>query len=184
MRFRKIKTVSLHSNSEKNLVLRQRWALEFLGLARKKKIFLNVDETWLGMSDFRRMKWQAPGTTNSFPKIEVQPRVTMILGLDTLGNVYVSLAQANSNSQMMELYFRALAQRLDQQRPQWRRDTVIIVDGAKYHQSRDFLQVAAELRLPYMLLGPHSYDAAPCELVFAHFKKADINPRHVPSGKK
>ena len=30
MRFRKIKTVSLHSNSDKNLVLRQRWALEFL----------------------------------------------------------------------------------------------------------------------------------------------------------
>ena len=57
MRFRKIKTVSLHSNSEKNLVLQQRWALEFLGLLRKKKIFLNVDETWLGMSDFRRMKW-------------------------------------------------------------------------------------------------------------------------------
>jgi hypothetical protein len=30
MRYRKIKQVSLHSNSEKNLVLRQRWALEFL----------------------------------------------------------------------------------------------------------------------------------------------------------
>ena len=44
--------------------------------------------------------------------------------------------------------------------------------------------MAAELRLPYMLLGPHSYDAAQCELVFAHFKKADINTRHVPSGKK
>ena len=37
----------------------------------------------------------------------------MILGLDTRGNVYLSLAQANSNSQMMELYFRALAARLD-----------------------------------------------------------------------
>ena len=83
MRYRKIKTVSLHSNSEKNLVLRQRWAIEFLRLVSKKKIFLNVDETWLGMSDFRRMKWQVPGTTNSYPKLEVQPRVTMILGLDT-----------------------------------------------------------------------------------------------------
>ena len=184
MRYRKIKTVSLHSNSEKNLVLRQRWALEFLAQARKKKIFLNIDETWLGMSDFRRMKWQVPGTTNSIPKIEVTPRVTMILGLDTLGNVYVSLAQANSNSSMMELYFRSLARRLDIQRPQWRRDTIIFVDGAKYHQSKEFLQVAAELQLPYMLLGPHSYDAAPCELVFAHFKKADVNPRHVPTGKK
>ena len=92
MRFRKIKIVSLHSNSEKNLVLRQRWALEFLAQARKKKVFLNVDETWLGMSDFRRMKWQAPGTTNSVAKYEISPRITMILGLDTRGNVYLTLA--------------------------------------------------------------------------------------------
>ena len=110
--------------------------------------------------------------------------MTMILGLDTLGNVYVTLAQANSNSQMMELYFRSLAYRLDRTRPQWRKDTVIFVDGAKYHQSKEFLAVAAELQLPYMLLGPHSYDAAPCELVFAHFKRADVNPRHLPTGKK
>ena len=184
MRYRKIKTVSLHSNSEKNLVLRQRWALEFLAQARRKNVFLNVDETWLGMSDFRRRKWQAPGTTNSVPKIEVAPRVTMILGLDTLGNIYAALAQANSNSAMMELFFRSLAFRLDQQRPSWRKDTVIIVDGAKDHQSKEFLRVGEELWLPYMLLGPHSYDAAPCELVFAHFKKADVNPRHVPTGKK
>ena len=59
----------------------------------------------------------------------------MILGLDSKGNVYVSLAQANSNSEMMELYFRALTTQLDLERSGWRRDTVIIVDGAKYHQS-------------------------------------------------
>jgi hypothetical protein len=117
MSYRKIKTVSLHSNSEKNLILRQRYTIEFLAQARKKRVFLNIDETWLGMSDFRRMKWQAPGTTNSVAKLEVQPRITMILGLDTLGNVYVALAQANSNSQMMELFFRDLATRLDQERP-------------------------------------------------------------------
>ena len=108
----------------------------------------------------------------------------MIFGMDTLGNAYVSLAQANSNSLMMELYFRALVDQLDKERVNWRRDTVIFVDGAKYHQSKDFLQIAAELRLPYMLLGPHSYDAAPCELFFAHFKRDDINPGHVPTGKK
>ena len=85
------------------------------------------------MSDFRRMKWQVPGTTNSVPKLEIAPRITMILGMDTLGNVYVTLAQANSNSEMMELYFRALTAQLDIERPAWRRDTIIIVDGAKYH---------------------------------------------------
>ena len=85
------------------------------------------------MSDFRRMKWQVPGTTNSVPKLEIAPRITMILGIDTLGNVYVTLAQANSNTEMMELYFRALTNQLDIERPGWRRDTIIIVDGAKYH---------------------------------------------------
>lgn len=97
------------------------------------------------MSDFRRMKWQVPGTTNSVAKVEISPRVTMILGLDTMGEIYVALAQANSNTQMMELYFRSLVYRLDRSRPYWRRDTVIFVDGAKYHQSKEFLRVAAEL---------------------------------------
>ena len=125
-----------------------------------------------------------PGTTNSVAKLEIAPRITMILALDTRGRIYVALAQANSNSAMMELFFRSLVSRLEAERPNWRRDTVIFVDGAKYHQSKDFLRVAEELWLPYMLLGTHSYDAAPCELVFAHFKKADVNPRHVQTGKK
>ena len=40
------------------------------------------------------------------------------------------------------------------------------------------------LKIPIMFLGPHSYDAAPCELFFAQFKDRDINPRHIPTGKK
>jgi hypothetical protein len=39
------------------------------------------------------------------------------------------------------------------------------------------------LRVPIMMMGPYSYDAAPCELFFAAFKKADINPAHIPLGK-
>ena len=57
----------------------------------------------------------------------------MILGIDTLGNVYYSLAQVNSNSNMMELYFRELVAKLDKDRPGWRDSMIILVDGAKYH---------------------------------------------------
>ena len=39
------------------------------------------------------------------------------------------------------------------------------------------------LRVPISMMGPYSYDAAPCELFFAAFKKADVNPRKVPMGK-
>ena len=133
MVYRKIKDTTIQSNSEKNLVLRQRWALEYLSLLKNKKNFLNIDETWLGMSDFRRRKWQAPGTTNSVGKLAIAPRITMILGIDNFGNIYYSLAQANSNSSIMEIYFRELVVILDRDKPSWRNSFVILLDGASYH---------------------------------------------------
>ena len=45
MRYRKISSVSIRTNSQKNLVLRQQFALNFLGLLKEKKVFLNIDET-------------------------------------------------------------------------------------------------------------------------------------------
>ena len=98
MSYRKVQPVPLHANSEKNLVLRQRWALELLALLRAGKTILNIDETWLGMSDFRRMKWREKGTTNSVPLFQIVPRISMILGIDTFGRAYLSLVQANSNT--------------------------------------------------------------------------------------
>ena len=43
------------------------------------------------MSDFRRMKWQAPGGTNSVACLSLAPRISMIVALDNFGKSYVSL---------------------------------------------------------------------------------------------
>ena len=39
------------------------------------------------------------------------------------------------------------------------------------------------LRVPISMMGPYSYDAAPCELFFAAFKRADVNPNKLQLGK-
>ena len=57
MQYRRIKPLSTNTNSERNLVLRQRFAMELIKLMQEGKRILNVDQTWLGMSDFRTMKW-------------------------------------------------------------------------------------------------------------------------------
>ena len=67
MSYRKIKQISVNENKEKNIIFRQQWALEFLKLSKTKKYWLNIDETWLGMQDFRRMKLRVKGSTNSVP---------------------------------------------------------------------------------------------------------------------
>ena len=52
MSFKKVIHVSVHANSVKNLVLRQKFALKYIELLASGRIALNIDETWLGMSDF------------------------------------------------------------------------------------------------------------------------------------
>ena len=184
MRYRKVKAVLLHSNSEKNLILRQQFATEMIAIFQEKKIILNLDETWLGMSDFRRMKWRVKGSNNSISKLQLAPRISMMLGLDTLGHVYLSLYQSNSNSKMIELFLNSLVNKLDKERVTWRKDTVLLWDNAPYHTSPATLKTLKELQIPILFTGPHSYDASPCELWFAHFKRTDINPRHLKTGKR
>jgi transposase len=67
--------------------------------------------------------------------------------------------------------------------PNWRNRYVFIVDGAGYHQSKEFLNVASQLGLPYMILSPYSYEAAPCETYFAHLKKGVWNPNNFKTSK-
>ena len=69
MRYKKINSVSIHANSIKNLVLRQQFALEFIKQWHKKKIIINIDETWLGMTDFHRRKWRLHHDFNSVAKL-------------------------------------------------------------------------------------------------------------------
>ena len=56
------------------------------------KTIFNIDETWLGMSDFRRMKWQPRNSKNSVAALSMAPRVSMLVAVDTGGNVFFSLA--------------------------------------------------------------------------------------------
>jgi len=61
MSYKKIKSVALHANSDKNRILRQRFAIELVNLLNAGKRIINVDESWLGMTDFRRQKWCPKG---------------------------------------------------------------------------------------------------------------------------
>ena len=68
LQYRKIQTVALHTNSDKNRILRQQFAMQLVTLLRQGKRIINVDESWLSTSDFRSMKWRAHRSNNSLPK--------------------------------------------------------------------------------------------------------------------
>ena len=82
------------------------------------------------------------------------------------------------------MFLRKFVLKLDREDAEWRSNTVILVDNAPYHTSESTLNLMDGLNIPILFTGPHSYDAAPIELLFASFKSRDINPRHLAQGKR
>ena len=60
----------------------------------------------------------------------LHPRISVLAALSSTGEVHLALTQSNSNSNMMNIFFRQLVLKLDRERPQWRERVVLIMDGA------------------------------------------------------
>ena len=93
--------------------------MNFLATEFQKKNHISLDETWLGMSDFRRMHWKPYRCNYSVKVKQVQPRISMITALDQQGNIYLSITQSNSNKSMMTLFMEHFVQKLDRQNAHW-----------------------------------------------------------------
>ena len=91
MRYRRIQHVPLRLNSERNLILRQQWAIRFLE-HYKKKTWINCDESWLSESNFQRKEWRMSGDNNSVPVGYMAPRISVIVALDNTGSLYLTLS--------------------------------------------------------------------------------------------
>ena len=103
---------------------------------------INFDETWLNQNDYRRMKWRTRNSTNSIPLRGINPRISMLAAIDTDGRVYFALTQVNTDANVFVLFLKGLFEKLSQENRQWKSNTVILFDGARYHVSecvKDFL---------------------------------------------
>ena len=58
------------------------------------------------------------------------PRISVIACLNSFGELYMSLTQSNTNENVMEVYLHQLCNKLNKEKPGWRKDFVIFMDGA------------------------------------------------------
>ena len=64
------------------------------------------------------------------------------------------------------------------------KETVILFDGAGYHTTKETIQAAYAQGFQVIFSGPYSYDAAPCESVFAVLKQGIIRTASLSLGIK
>ena len=169
------KLIPKHGNSEWSLVLRQQFAIKLLRLMESGKKILNVDETPIGDSNFPLKSWQWSSKPVNARQNIINPRITMIVGIDTTGGLYYSLMQANSNDETMRLFLYRLVEELDRKEKGWRKTIVVQLDGAAWHLSNATLGLLKRLNVPTIISGPYQYDGAAIETFFAHLKQGNIN---------
>ena len=79
----------------------------------------------------------------------------MIIAVDSLGNVYLSLSQSNSNQDLFGIFIQQLVLKLDKQRPNWRKNTLVTLDGAGYHRAEETKELFEWLEIPVAMQGPY-----------------------------
>ena len=66
--------------------------MRFLESDIQGKTIINIDESWIGTSDFRKMNWAYRGQNNNLAVKNLSPRISMFVALDTRGEVFLSLS--------------------------------------------------------------------------------------------
>ena len=94
-----------------------------------------MDESWISETDYNRQMWCSSNVPCTVTERGITPRLALITALDTDGRVYFALTHSITDSDVMELFFIYLARQLDAEDPEWRDNSIVLLDGAKYHTS-------------------------------------------------
>ena len=100
----------------------------------------------------------------------------MMVGIDNFGSGYFSLLQANNNQYTYSEFVRELVQTLNVERPNWREDTVWLLDGAKMHSTELVQDIYRKLKIPVMIAPPYSWNLVATESWHSIFKQGELNP--------
>ena len=65
--YRITRKIPIQANSQRCLVLRQRYAIKMIELLKSGKRIINIDESWLNETNFTRQMWCRPTSPATIP---------------------------------------------------------------------------------------------------------------------
>jgi hypothetical protein len=81
--------------------------------------------------------------------------MNMIIGVASTGELFYTVNRGRTNQHSFLYFLCKLTKVLDQIDRAWRYTTVLVLDNAPYHRSRDVVAKYEALKLPIMFLGPY-----------------------------
>ena len=96
---------------------------------------MTVDETFIDTFGFNRQAWAFSGEVCRQTSSVVQPRLALILALDTNGSYYMSMHQANTDSEVFAVFCTKLLAKLITEDQNARSKVRLLIDNAAYHKN-------------------------------------------------
>ncbi len=90
----------------------------------------------------------------------------------------------NTGSEQLCLYLKWLMIKLNKEDKDWKKKTILLLDGASYHRSKETHNYLASKGVKVVIGGPYAFAAAPIEYFFSAIKSTDLNPEGLKTGKK
>ena len=158
LKFQKVRKVPRAANTDRNLYVRQHYAMKMLDLQAQQYRIINFDETPMMNAIGLTKGWCMKNRHSSAAEQIIWPRVTCIFAIDNTGGGYYSLLQSHSNQVTMKLFLFRLVELLDAEEKGWRDRTYFQIDGASYHKAAGTIAVFKALNLKVVISAPHSFD--------------------------
>ena len=70
---------------------------------------INIDESWIPQTDFRRSCWGVKRDNNSMADKVMGHKVNMIVAVSSEGKVWLALTQCNTDENVMQLFLSRLS---------------------------------------------------------------------------
>ena len=102
--------------------------------------------------------------------------LSLVAAVSSDGEFLYTVNHGRNNGTTFILFLVKLCEHLNNADPQWRENTVLLLDNAPYHRSKVVMEKLVQLKLPIMFLGPYQFKLAPVELMFSYIKNRDLNP--------
>ena len=145
---------------------------------------VNIDESLLKKTSFHVKTWGNKHSSKYCLGSTLNPAISLIATIDTEGCVFFSVSTVNTNTSVMRLFLNELRTKYTARDGGNMRETVVLLDGAGYHVTKDTIAAVKKTGFGLIFSGPYSFDAAPCEKVFGVLKKGLIRDSSLNLGKK
>jgi len=106
-------------------------------LLQTGKRIINLDESLISEMEYSRRYWEDSSRPATVSDKGLNLRLALITVLDSDGGIWFALSHANTDSDIILLFLSGLCMHLDLEYSDWRENSVILLDGAKYHTSSE-----------------------------------------------